>query len=83
MRNPFIVFVLLYYLSSCGYSALDLEREGNDFFHNQNYEEAITKYTEALIEDLVYLNPGLTEEFATTLYRITKKQPMILSLQHI
>ena len=51
MRYPFIVFVLLYYLSSCGYSALDLEREGNDFFHNQNYEEAITKYTEALIED--------------------------------
>ena len=51
MRNPFIVVILLLYLSSCGYSALDLEREGNEFFLNQNYDKAIAKYTEALIED--------------------------------
>lgn len=51
MRRSVIVLALLLYLSSCGDSALELEREANEFFRNQNYNEAIIKYTQALTKD--------------------------------
>jgi tetratricopeptide (TPR) repeat protein len=51
MKSLQILVLLVFTLLSCGYSGLKLEREGDDFLKNQDYDKAIEKYTEALIED--------------------------------